>query len=218
MPLNAREFRKRSEEFFPATYLTSIGVIQSVAMGMLAVKTLDARLTWLMAMQALGSFVAIFLIATEYLWWLLLVRRTPRHRDVAVPYVLGIFEFLAVARIDDTEGKWFFLMTLLSITSIWALLVAREDFENSEEFRECPWVPALAIRNVHVGIGLVAGMGAVCLLAGLDLYFSVSKHPTWVLFLSMFYLLGGAMLRFSSRFLQDVRERFQRELKKPRRS
>ena len=213
MPLDAREFKRRSKEFFPASYLTSIGVIQSVAMGLLAFRILEANLTLQVAMQMIASFLAIFLIATEYMWWLLLIRRTPRHRDVAVPYVMGIFEFLAVGQVDNLESRWFFFMTFLTVVGVWALLVGREDCENPKQFTGSMWVQPLAIRNANKSIALVTAMGATSLLAGLDLHLKFFESRgvefrAWMLCLPAFYVFCAVILYSSSNFLQDIKNKF----------
>lgn len=209
MALNGAEFERRSEDFFAASYLASLGVIQNVVLGLLAAKVFattssDTSLLWL---QAIGSFIVIVLIVEEYHWWLLLVRRTPTFLDATIPYVLGAIELAAVAAVDDTEGRWFLRMGILGLLGILALFNSRL-YCTPDLFRECLWLRPRALRNLTIGMALVGGMTIVLFTTWL-LWNRMPKWTQWTSLL-LFYALASTMIAVSTLFLRSAKREFER--------
>ncbi len=103
MPLNAAEFRRRSEEMFAGSYLSSIGVIQSVALGGLVLKIAESPTSTVLMLEGMTAILAILLVVTEYTWWLIIMRKTPSFLDAVFPYLLGILEYVSIA-LADRQG------------------------------------------------------------------------------------------------------------------
>ena len=213
MPLlNAPEFERRSEDFFTASYLNSVGIIQNVALGLLATKFFGAPVTELLLLQAPGSFLVIILIVEEYHWWLILVRRTPTFVDAAIPYVLGAAELSAIEFVDGANGTWLIAISTLAVFGIMSLINSRA-YCTTDVFQECPWLQRRAQRNLEIGMVLVS----VMLLDLLITRLLWTHLPTWALRIgfAMLYALIITMITVSARFLRSVREEFERIAQAP---
>lgn len=207
MPLDATEFERRSEDFFAASYLASLGVIQNVVLGFLAAKIFASSPSALLWLQAAGSFIVIILIVAEYHWWLLIVRRTPTFLDASIPYILGAAELAAIGVLDDATGRWLIRMGVLGILGICALYNSRE-YCTEELFRECSWLRYPARRNLSAGMILVAAM-VISLFITWLFWERMSESLRWISFF-LFYGLVIVMITVSARLLQRIKQKFDR--------
>jgi len=206
--LNAQEFEKRSEDFFVATYLTSVGVIQSISLGVLAAKVYTVPFSLQFIAQALASFFAIVIVANEYSWWVLLIRRTPGVFDYLIPYSLGAAELGVMAKVDNTEGIWFLTAGILAIVGVGSLAHNRR-YATEELFVECPWLHLRVRRNLLKGTVLVA-CAAVVMFGSWLSYEHIGHYPKVVIF-CVLYVVQVAILIMTTVFMKRVRERFESE-------
>lgn len=208
MPLNAREFRKRSEDFFAATYLNSVGIIQNVALGVLMAKFYTGTISPQSMAHVAASFLAIVIIANEYSWWILLIRRTPGVFDYLIPYALGAVEFGVMAKADNIEGEWFLVAGALALMG--ALSLAHNHrYATSEIFVRCKWLLPRVRRNLLIGIILLI-VAAVVMLGGWYFHEHLTNTAKVVVFVSL-YAIQIAMLIVTTIFLRGVRDRFDAE-------
>lgn len=208
MPLNAQEFRKRSEDFFAATYLNSVGIIQNVALGVLMAKFYTGPLSAQFLAQAAASFLAIVIVANEYSWWVLLIRRTPDVLDYLIPYLLGATEFGVMAKADNVEGMWFFTAGALAIVGTLALYNNRR-YATPEIFVECPWLLSRVRRNLLISLALVAL--AALVMFGAWFYYARFTGQWKVVAFTVLYAVQIAMLAITTIFLKGVQRRFDSE-------
>lgn len=210
--LNAPEFERRSEEFFAASYLTSLGIIQNVALGLLATKLYGTPINELLLLQTIGSFLVIILIVEEYHWWLILVRRTPTFLDAMIPYILGAAELSAIEFVDSSKGAWLLAMGTLAVFGVLSLFNSRS-YCTPEIFRECLWLRPPTRRNIEIGIVFVSGM----LLDLLVMWWFWTRLPAWALRtgFAVLYALVIIMIIISARFLRSTREKFELVAKTP---
>ena len=209
MPLNAQEFKKRSEDFFAATYLNSVGIIQNVALGILAAKLYVASpQPPEVILQAVASFFAIVIIASEYSWWVLLIRRTPSFLDYLIPYGLGIAEFGVMAKIDRLDGVWFWAAGWLAIVGALSILHNR-GYARPELFAECPWLLPRVRRNLLTGTILV--VAAVALMLGAWFLRAHIGNAGKIGIFAALYVIQSVMLLMTTLFVRGVREWFEQE-------
>lgn len=210
MALNAQEFKRRSEDLFASSYLTSLGITQSVALGgLVAVSFLGtAPITRLVGMQMIGSFLVILLIVTEYSWWILLVRRTPTLLDTLIPYILSFVELASISFVSDQKGMWPLSTGLIGGVSVLAYLYSRSSC-TVEVFRECSWLRPLTIRTIERNATLVVLMSAILLLTTLTWKYmdEVMQNSAYI----AFYALAISVFVLSHRFLGIVAARFESE-------
>ncbi len=208
MPLNAAEFRRRSEELFASSYLTSLGVIQSIALGGLILRMAETKESVLLYLQAFAVLCAILLVVTEYSWWILIMRTTPRFPDVAFPYMLGFLEYAAILKMGELSHWWFVLMSALGIAAIITRFYVRAQCK-PKYFERCEWLRPITLRNLDVGSWLIAVM--VFYFAWMTI-FSRTLSTFWtVITFVILYGLMTAMTVVSSQFLTFVKERFENE-------
>jgi hypothetical protein len=230
MKLNAVEFERRSGETFTASYFSTLGIIQNFTLGGLALRLLEFFFAQPCALlencpaihtpydgmlvfgQAIGTFLAVVLITGEYTWWTLIVRRSPKYRDVLIPYSLGIAEFVAAMQVNNLDGRWFTLMALLGSVGVIARLYAQYDSRDARLFHECAWLQPLLIRNLNIGTVCIILMVIVFSVARFIWGKVIVGDPVWIYSLACFYVLAFLTIQTSSNFLNRVREQFEREL------
>jgi hypothetical protein len=208
MRLNETEFERRSEEFFAASYLTSIGVIQNVALGLLGLKVFGKDFSALLLLQGTGSFLVILLVVIEYSWWLLLVRGTPNFEDVVLPYLLGLFELGAISYVDDIGNMWFILMAILGVAGIAARMNARRHC-TKEMFIECQWLWPETLTTLDIGTEVI------CAVTLGMIFMSVIQNliAEWVkiIYFFLFYSFIIGMVAVSAVFISKTRKEFEQK-------
>ena len=97
--LTAENYQKATLELFPSAYLTTISIIQGVALGILANNTFgfinrsNLNMHWIYFLPfSLFSFVTIILISYNYTLFIGIFRRVPQKWDAVVPFGLGFGE------------------------------------------------------------------------------------------------------------------------------
>ncbi len=112
--LDKSEFKQRMGQSFPAVYLTVISIIQGVALGLLAQKTLDyvsnSKTTdaqaWALAPYATLSFCTIVIVSFEYNWFVGVYRWSPKFLDTSIPFLLGIAEISPLFFLTSPVWWW----------------------------------------------------------------------------------------------------------------
>ncbi len=133
-PLNAREFKRRMEEGFSPVYLTSISIIQGVALGLLGQQLFavnqqsssipgDGMLTIL---YTITSFVVIVGLSYEYNWLVGIHRWPQKFIDTLLPFVIGFWEIAAIFNIANPQSWWLFI----SIFNLFGALAAFNTWRN----------------------------------------------------------------------------------------
>jgi hypothetical protein len=109
-PLNAAEFKRRMEDSFSPIHLTSISIIQGVALGFLCQKTFmpgqeDASGLGNILYVAM-SFVAIVGVSYEYNWFVGIHRWSQKFLDTLIPLMVGFWEIGAIFNIGQHQRWW----------------------------------------------------------------------------------------------------------------
>ncbi len=109
-PLDRAEFKRRTAETFPAVHLTTISVIQGVALGLLVehVLPLTGRpQSWApVLIYAVASFLIIITISFEYYYFVAVYRWSPKVPDTVIPFLLGVFEISAIYYLHNPRAWW----------------------------------------------------------------------------------------------------------------
>ena len=164
--------RNRAKDQLPQVLLTLMSIIQALALEFLwddvrvAERALrwDAVSTWLQIVADMLGIVQVWLIYTSAT---MRVRWTPSMRDLIIPFLIGILEFILIDLTGpDNRGLWFLTLAAVYMLASWdAQSVfgrARQDPDNAEFFRRfrpaCGfdrYESALVISTL-VGLGLFA--------------------------------------------------------------
>lgn len=133
-PLTEKSFQHRIMDSFPGVYLTTISIIQGVALGILATNTFDyiknpalaEHWVWVRFLPySVISFIMIILVSLDYAWFVGVFRWSPRIWDTLIPLVLGFWEV----------GPMFFLTD----PKTWWLLTATFSFVGAAAFSNTLW-------------------------------------------------------------------------------
>jgi hypothetical protein len=124
--LDRQELKTRMSEIFPDTHLTTISVVQGVALALLignflhltqgSVDGMDA--VWRRLPYALPSFGLILTISFEYYYFVAIYRWSPRFIDACVPYSLGVCEIGAIYYLDEPKVWWWWNVALAVVGTI----------------------------------------------------------------------------------------------------
>ena len=136
--------RARAKEQLPSVLLTLMSIIQALALEFLwddvrvAERALrwDAVSTWLQLFADLLGIIQVWLLYTTAT---MRVRWTPSMRDLVIPFLIGILEFILIDLTGpDNRGLWFLTLASVYIVASWdAQSVfgrARLDPDNAEFF------------------------------------------------------------------------------------
>lgn len=208
MLLDRSEFQRRSSELYGAQYLSTIGIIQNIALGILAVKFAEGPLNLMAALQSIGSLLVIMIVTNEYAWWLLLIRRTPDVLDHILPYLIGIAEFFSVASSSETTGSWFFWTANLGIVAAAVRLNMRRQI-SAPLFVECRWLLPITRRNFDRGNVIIVAMTVLVAWSWLA-HDRLDAHLKAILMLE-FYVFSLVFLAMSGNFLIRVRDEFEKD-------
>ncbi|MGW3959120.1 hypothetical protein ACWED2_04810 [Amycolatopsis sp. NPDC005003] len=102
-PLSRDVLVRRSLDTFPDGYLNHISIIQGVALGLLiqqafSVLTSEKYSTYRVGIfgEAFLLFLGIVIVSYGYIWFLTIMRWTPRFWDTLVPLTLGVTEIIPI--------------------------------------------------------------------------------------------------------------------------
>lgn len=130
-PLTAGNIKNRFLDGFPHTYLTSIAIIQGVALHILANEVLrDFRPQGFVDFAPLAyaflTLMFMIVVSYEYSWFIALFRWPPALLDSAVPLILGAFEVAPAFFIDPgAPGGWWITTGLFLATGVPAFIYTR---------------------------------------------------------------------------------------------
>ncbi|HTK97075.1 MAG TPA: hypothetical protein VL379_03535 [Pseudomonadales bacterium] len=164
--------RTRAKEQLPQVLLTLMSIIQALALEFLwddvrvAERALrwDAVSTWFQIVADMLGIVQVWLLYTSAT---MRVRWTPSMRDLIIPFLIGILEFILIDLTGpDHRGLWFLTLATVYIVASWdaqsVFSRARQDPDNVEFFsrfrpptRLDRFEPPFIIGTL-IGFGLVA--------------------------------------------------------------
>ncbi len=117
--------RNRAKDQLPQVLLTLMSIIQALALEFLwddvrvAERALrwDAVSTWLQIVANMLAIVQVWLIYTSAT---MRVRWTPSMRDLLIPFLIGILEFILIdVTGPDHRGLWFLTLASVYIVASW---------------------------------------------------------------------------------------------------
>lgn len=212
-PMTRRVLIRRSLETFPAGYLTLIGIIQGVALGILVEQVhpliLGAAVLGDRAV-ALGeffmAFTTILVVSYEYLWFTTIMRWTPTATDTLVPHTLGVCEIAPLFLLERPVAWW---ISTACMGCAGALALAhtlmrctREAFDSHGEV----FIRIRALLKQQITICLVwstAGAAAAVAFTGRNALGALPAVLPWV-----FASAGVVMVRIAERALDFVYEAY----------
>jgi hypothetical protein len=180
-PRCARSFdlntiRARAKEQLPQVLLTLMSIIQALALEFLwddvrvAERALrwDAVSTWLQIVADMLGIVQVWLLYTTAT---MRVRWTPSMRDLVIPFLIGILEFILIDLTGPTNrGLWFLTLASVYVVASWdaqnVFGRARLDPDNIEffsRFTPTNWFDRFESTFV---IGGLIGFGLYCQFVG----------------------------------------------------
>jgi hypothetical protein len=163
-------FKRSMLSSFPSVYLTTISIIQGVALGILAQQTFSGvhgnlRETFPFA---LASLVTIMVISYEYTWFVGMFRWPPRVWDTLVPFLLGFAEAAPMFFLRDAKMWWLW-------TAVFCIVGALAFVNTLSRCRSSMFKPHRACRVVREEL---VGNIALCLAWAAMLLLKYAIHPT----------------------------------------
>ena len=122
--LTKTTFKSRVKNSFTPIYLTVIGIIQSVSLGILADKTFSNiscfNLTELVTIlpYSLISLFMIIVVFYEYTWFVAVLMWRPRILDAIIPFALGFSEIAPMFYLTDPKHWYLWIGIFLIIASL----------------------------------------------------------------------------------------------------
>jgi len=102
-PLTRDVLVRRSLATFPDGYLNHISIIQGVALGLLIQQAFVAITSDKYSEYRIGIlgeatllFLCVVIVSYEYIWFLTIMRWTPRFSDTLIPLALGVTEIIPI--------------------------------------------------------------------------------------------------------------------------
>ena len=207
--VDGRRLARRSIEIFPQGYLSTISIIQGVALSVVTVETVRAltrdgdSLPLLPTLvQALWMLAALMIVFYEYLWFTTMVRWVPTFRDTFVPFVLGVAEIIPALLLDRPIAWWV-------ATSTFTMLGAGA-FVNTVTRLHPDMFPGGAEVFDRLK-SLLLRLAAVCVVTSLGaattaVVIAISAKPYWLTVVAgiLLVLPSVAMITASERVLNDI--------------
>ncbi len=163
--------RARAKEQLPQVLLTLMSIIQALALEFLwddvrvAERALrwDAVSTWFQIVADMLGIVQVWLLYTSAT---MRVRWTPSMRDLIIPFLIGILEFILIDLTGpDHRGLWFLTLASVYIVASWdaqsVFSRARQDPDNVEFFSRFRPPTLLDRIELPLVIGTLIGFGLV---------------------------------------------------------
>lgn len=152
-PLDKQVYYQRTEQNFPAGYLTLISIIQGAAISLLAKEVYDrfdvvclfrsgiASADIVNALFVLMSVATVITVVHEYIWFNGVFRWMPTVSDSAILVLLGYFEINAVLSLT-VPVKWWFWIFCTCAVGVWAYgnsfknckHICRDDDKDAQDF------------------------------------------------------------------------------------
>lgn len=209
-PMDHEILAKRTSDTFPAGYLTSIAIIQGVALGILVTFALPRVLEHgvrsndriMLAGQAITGLAAIVIVSYEYLWFTTIMRWVPRFFDTLVPYVLGVGE-IAPPLLIKNNAQWWIAMTAFLAAAAFAFYYTIS--RSSEDM--FPGKPAVyrALRQLLRRL-IICCLFLACISATITVVNLSSHHLAWLMTMMPWAVdfAGVLMVVISERTLTSV--------------
>ncbi len=200
---------------FPSVYLTTVSIIQGVALGILANNTFgyvtDPETSSLdnwapFIPYAAFSFLVIVTVSFEYNWFVGMYRWSPKVWDTLIPFLLGIAEIGPMFYLTNPR-IWWLLTAALGYVAALAFLNTflnskREIFENDEVY-------GMTRRAVMSDIAISAFLGSLAVVIGLT-YRQWGKVGYWYITdfgaITLYLVVVALWLWKESRFVRRLHQ------------
>lgn len=123
--------RQRIDNVFPASYMTSLAIIQGVGLGILIAKTQQQWITSFetlervkVATQALAVLTTITVVTHRYTISAIMDSRMPTFFDILFPYILGVGE-IGAAQLIGYDVAWWACVLVFAAGSAGVYLYSR---------------------------------------------------------------------------------------------
>lgn len=213
-PLTKETFRQRIRDSFPGTYLTTISIIQGVALGILASKTFgyikntQVNDIWVIFLPySIISFGMLVVVSFEYVWFLGVCRWPPKVWDTLCPFTLGFSEVGPMFYLTEPKNWWLCtgIICFIGAGVFFNTLCHCKDAvfgQNNNAFKKT--------KNVlrwNISIALVATL--ICIVSWM---FSPCKVLYWYLEIPFLLALFAGivfMIWKSEKFMKDLHSEFE---------
>ncbi len=168
--------RNRAKDQLPQVLLTLMSIIQALALEFLwddvriAERALrwDAVSTWFQIGADMLGIMQVWLLYTSAT---MRVRWTPSMRDLLIPFLIGILEFILIdVTGPNHRGLWFLTLAAVYLVASWdaqsVFTRAREDPDNVEFFRHFRPATVFARYESALVIGTLIGFGLIAEFIG----------------------------------------------------
>ena len=161
--------RNRAKDHLPQVLLTLMSIIQALALEFLwdDVRAAERALRW----DAVSTWFQIFadMLGIMQVWLLytsatMRVRWTPSMRDLLIPFLIGVLEFILIDLTGPNHrGLWFITLASVYTVASWdaqsVFSRARQDPDNAEFFRRFTPARGFARYESFIVIGVLLALG-----------------------------------------------------------
>lgn len=161
-------FHDRFRANFPAVYLTTMSIIQGVALGLLASNTfshVNSRAftgAWIDFLPyPVMSFMMILIVSFEYTWFISVFQSPPEIWDTVIPFVLGFLEIAPTFYLTEPSTWWLFNSVFClfgTIAFLNTLRIAKRDLSTNQEVQDI----VMATLHLNSSISIVASAFSLC--------------------------------------------------------
>lgn len=141
-----QETRSRARDLSPSLVVTLLSIVQAIALETLVSSVRETSFLWMGDlraavgwMQVAIAFQGIIVLWVAYVGLVVRFVWIPRIRDMVIPFVLGIFQFVLASALEPEWLVWWLLLLALlmvigTITNSSIFLAASKLEENREHF------------------------------------------------------------------------------------
>lgn len=208
-PLDRDEFKRRIESGFADVYLTSISIIQGIALTILCeevfkdLKPEYAIKSWPYIAMTFGTIVGV---SFEYNWFVGTHRYSYRFIDTLIPYVIGFFEIGAVFNL--TNDYWWLWMSLMYFSGMVAYINTYSHYKLSGFID--PDIYKTFRKNMRQSIFLVAISSALSFITFLTKGYFLQMFGSYLdlILFGIYIILLSALLLKNSLFIKSLHKLF----------
>ena len=191
-PVSAESYKERMRSIYPSGYLTTISIIQGVALGILATRTYDPRnLDWAHLPFSLVCLVNLMLVFYEYTWFVGVLRWPPSPFATVWPFLLGFTEVGPMFWLT-VPGNWWLSMCFFCLVGAIAFGNIYRHCRRSHRAEDDHNAQKVVLNEMRSNLLLSSGGALLCFVTYLlHRYCTMPLFEDYLLLIGLFLLAVG---------------------------